>query len=146
MFIKEVKNTYGGVILFKRCRLLPATLLIKVSLPYGCFSHYFNFIIDNVKQTCLFFKLHGLFRIAQSIGCQIIDLNNVHWKYQWWSLSFFQVRFCFLQRNYAHETKISIYFIDICSRPFHANEVVLMFLSTLNRFHTFFYQKFYCWT
>ena len=69
MFIKKVKNTYGGVILFKMLRLLPATLLIKISLPYGCFSHYVSFIIDNVKPTCLFLKLHDLFRIAQSIGC-----------------------------------------------------------------------------
>ena len=38
----------------------------------------------------------------------------------WWPQSWFTVQFCFLQRNYAYERKISIYFIDICSKPYSA--------------------------
>ena len=35
-------------------------------MPYGCFSSYFSFVIDNAKPTCLFFELYELFQIAQS--------------------------------------------------------------------------------
>ena len=51
----------------------------KSNTPHGCFSRHFiyffffillhSFIIDNAKPTCLFFKLHDLFQIAQSIIC-----------------------------------------------------------------------------
>ena len=54
-------------------------LLLKVTLPYEYFSRHFiyfffcillySFIIDNAKATCLFFRLHDLFQIAQSIIC-----------------------------------------------------------------------------
>ena len=54
-----MKNIHGGVILLKVQAL--AWSLLKVTLPYGCFSHYFSFIIDNAKPTCLFFKLYDLF-------------------------------------------------------------------------------------
>ena len=105
-------------------------LLLKGSLPYGCFLRHFiyffsfillySFIIDNAKPTYLFFKLHDLFQIAQSIICYIIDQSNAHWKCQWWPLSWFPVRFCFIQINYAYETKKAIHFIDICSKPYSA--------------------------
>ena len=98
--LKNLKNTFGGVILLNGC---------TQTLPYGCFSRYFSFVIDKAKPTCLFFILYELFQIAQSIIRQIIG--------QLWPLSWFPVRFCFLQRNYSYETKISIHFIDICSNP-----------------------------
>ena len=104
------------------------TLLLKVALPYWCFSHrsiYFfffillySFIINNPKQTCLFFNFHDLLQIAQSIICQIIGQNNAHWQYQWWLLNWFPVRFCLLLRNYAYETKIILHLIDISSKPY----------------------------
>ena len=43
--------------------------LLKVTLPYVCFSRYFSFVIDNAKSTSLFFKFCELFQIAQSIIC-----------------------------------------------------------------------------
>ena len=49
-----------------------------------------------------------------------IGQNNAHWKYQWWPVTWFPVGFCFLQRNYFHETKISVHLIDICSKPYFA--------------------------
>ena len=80
-------------------------LSLKVTLLYVCFSPHFiyffffillySFIIDNAKPTCLFFKLHDLFQIVQSIICYIIGQNNAHWKYKWWPLSWFPVRLCF---------------------------------------------------
>ena len=58
---------------------LKKILLLNVTLPCGCFSRHtiyffffillYSFTIDNAKPTCLFFKLHYLFQIAQSIIC-----------------------------------------------------------------------------
>ena len=39
------------------------------------------------------------------------------------------VRFCFLQRNYSYETKISIRFIDICSESYSAYFLVSIQIS-----------------
>ena len=66
------------------------------------------------------FKSYGLFQIAQSIICHIIGQNNPYWKYRLWLLGWFPVRFCFLERNYAYEMKISVHFIDIYSEPYSA--------------------------
>ena len=80
---------------------------------------YYIYIIF-IYITCLFFKLYGLFQIAQSIICHIIGQNNPYWKYRLWLLGWFPVRFCFLERNYAYEMKISVHFIDIYSEPYSA--------------------------
>ena len=69
-----MENTRGGVILFKKLQATP---------PYGCFSRYFSFIIENAKPTRLFFKLYELFQIAQSINIIDVGPNNAHWRYQW---------------------------------------------------------------
>ena len=80
---------------------------------------YYIYIIF-IYITCLFFKSYGLFQIAQSIICHIIGQNNPYWKYWLWLLGWFPVRFCFLERNYAYEMKISVHFIDIYSEPYSA--------------------------
>ena len=56
--------------------LKPATLL-ELTLAYGCFSRSFSFAIDNTKPTCLYFKFHELFQIAQSIICYIL-VKTIH--------------------------------------------------------------------
>ena len=87
---------------------------------YGCFSRYFSFVIDNAKPACLFFK--NCINYFKSRKAHVWD----NWSKQCtqevlvMATELVSSTILFPTKKLFFETKISIHFIDICSRPYSA--------------------------
>ena len=81
--LKNVKNTHGGVLLFVKLQTKPATLLVKVTLLYGCSSR--------------FFKFYKWCQIAQHINSHVhtrLTTFHVSWICLLWTCFGIQFIFC----------------------------------------------------
>ena len=72
--LKNVKNSYGGLLLLVECRLQPSTLL-KVTLLHGCFSGSLN--CRNGTKLCKVSDYSGRFFYGTIWG---LGLVNLYWK------------------------------------------------------------------
>ena len=74
--LKKVKNTHGGVLLLKSCRLKSATLL-KVTLLHECFSRFLNCANGTKSRKASHIYVTG-FNTIEIIIFEIMNMANYY--------------------------------------------------------------------